>query len=94
MPILEPEVDIRSPDKAQSEELLKQNLLAGLESLPAGQQVMFKLSSKFADWTESTAARLGRGDSDSLKELADLFRSAADTGSVAELGAWLERQPD
>ena len=44
MPILEPEVDIKSPDKAKSEELLKQNLLEGLESLPAGQQVMFKLS--------------------------------------------------
>ena len=44
MPILEPEIDIKSPDKAQSEELLKQNLLEGLKTLPAGQQVMFKLS--------------------------------------------------
>ena len=44
MPILEPEVDIKSPDKAQSEELLKQNLLEGLKSLPANQKVMFKLT--------------------------------------------------
>jgi fructose-bisphosphate aldolase, class I len=44
MPILEPEVDIKSPDKAKSEELLKSALLEGLKSLPEGQQVMFKLS--------------------------------------------------
>ena len=36
MPILEPEVDIKSPDKAKSEELLKSALLEGLKSLPEG----------------------------------------------------------
>jgi fructose-bisphosphate aldolase class I len=44
VPILEPEIDINSPEKAQAEELLKAALLAGLEHVPGGQQVMFKLT--------------------------------------------------
>ena len=44
MPILEPEVNIKSADKAQIEELLRDALAKGLDALPAGQQVMFKLS--------------------------------------------------
>jgi fructose-bisphosphate aldolase, class I len=44
VPILEPEVDINSPQKAEAEALLKAALLAGLESIPDGQQVMFKLT--------------------------------------------------
>ncbi|MGH7467372.1 MAG: fructose bisphosphate aldolase [Longimicrobiales bacterium] len=44
VPILEPEIDIKSPDKAKSEELLKENLLAGLEGTPANQSVMFKVT--------------------------------------------------
>jgi fructose-bisphosphate aldolase, class I len=44
VPILEPEIDIHSPEKAQAEELLKQALLSGLERVPDGQQVMFKLT--------------------------------------------------
>ena len=44
VPILEPEVDINSPQKAEAEALLKTALLAGLESVPDGQQVMFKLT--------------------------------------------------
>ncbi len=43
MPILEPEINIKAPDKAAAEELLKAELLRGLESLPAT-QVMFKLT--------------------------------------------------
>ena len=43
MPILEPEVDIKSADKSKSEELLKGALLKGLESL-GSEKVMFKLS--------------------------------------------------
>jgi fructose-bisphosphate aldolase class I len=43
MPILEPEVDIKSVDKSKSEELLKDALLKGLESLGT-KKVMFKLS--------------------------------------------------
>lgn len=44
VPILEPEVDIKAPDKAQCEDLLKAELLAGLDSIPDGQQVVFKLT--------------------------------------------------
>lgn len=44
MPILEPEVNIKAADKAECETLLKAALLAGLDSLPEGQQVMFKLT--------------------------------------------------
>jgi fructose-bisphosphate aldolase, class I len=44
VPIIEPEINIKSSDKAQSEVLLRDALLAGLERVPDGQQVMFKLS--------------------------------------------------
>ena len=44
MPIIEPEVDIRSPQKQQAEDLLKAALLDGLAHLPADRQVMFKLT--------------------------------------------------
>ena len=44
VPIIEPEVDITSPDKARIEELLRDALMAGLDSVPDSQQVMFKLS--------------------------------------------------
>jgi len=44
VPILEPEIDIKSPEKAKAEELLKQALLSGLDQIPDGQQVMFKLT--------------------------------------------------
>ena len=44
VPILEPEIDIHSPEKAQAEELLKPALISGLDGVPDGQQVMFKLT--------------------------------------------------
>jgi len=44
VPILEPEIDIKSPEKAQAEELLKPALVSGLDRVPDGQQVMFKLT--------------------------------------------------
>jgi fructose-bisphosphate aldolase class I len=44
VPILEPEIDIHSPEKAKAEELLRQALLSGLEQVPNGQQLMFKLT--------------------------------------------------
>ena len=44
VPILEPEVDIHAPDKAEAEALLKKYLLEGLETIPEGQYVMFKLT--------------------------------------------------
>lgn len=44
MPIIEPEVDIRSPQKVEAEALLKAGILRRLERIPAGQQIMLKLS--------------------------------------------------
>jgi fructose-bisphosphate aldolase class I len=44
VPILEPEVDIKSPEKAAAEAKLKAALLRGLEELPGDHHVMFKLT--------------------------------------------------
>ncbi len=44
MPIVEPEVDIHCPDKAAAEKLLKSEILAQLDQLPARAQVMLKLT--------------------------------------------------
>lgn len=44
VPILEPEVDIRCPEKAQAEQLLKAAILQRLNELPVGQFVMLKLT--------------------------------------------------
>ncbi len=44
VPIIEPEVDINSPQKAASEELLKPSLLEHLDQLGEGQLVMLKLT--------------------------------------------------
>jgi fructose-bisphosphate aldolase class I len=49
VPILEPEVDIHSPSKAEAEALLKAAILARLEGHPADQPVMFKLTLPEAD---------------------------------------------
>ena len=44
IPILEPEVDINAPDKSAAEQMLLAALLKGLDRVPAGQQVMLKLT--------------------------------------------------
>lgn len=44
MPIIEPEVDINSPDKVECEKLLKQEIFAQLDKLPADTKVMFKVT--------------------------------------------------
>ena len=44
VPIIEPEVDIKSPQKAEAEALLKASILAHLEEQPASQPVMLKLT--------------------------------------------------
>ncbi len=44
VPIIEPEVDIHSPEKAATEVLLKETLLAHLDRLADGQDVMLKLT--------------------------------------------------
>src|SRR5437763_6960891 len=44
MPIVEPEVNIKSADRAQSDDLLLAAILEELDEIPEGQQVMLKLS--------------------------------------------------
>jgi fructose-bisphosphate aldolase class I len=49
MPILEPEVDIKSASKEQAEDMLKAAMVEQLNSLAEGQEVMLKLSIPSAD---------------------------------------------
>jgi len=44
VPILEPEITISIPDKAQAEDLLRDEITKHLETVPSGQRVMLKLS--------------------------------------------------
>jgi len=44
VPILEPEVDIHSPTKAEAEDMLKAEILTHLNALEPGQEVMLKLT--------------------------------------------------
>lgn len=44
VPIIEPEVDINSPEKAKAEEILKKELQANLDALSDNQNVMLKLT--------------------------------------------------
>jgi len=44
VPIIEPEVDIKSPQKAEAEALLRSELLAELDRQPTAQPVMLKLT--------------------------------------------------
>ena len=84
VPILEPEIDIHSPEKAKAEELLKQALLSGLDRVPDGQQVMFKLTLPETDgfYTE-------------LVEHAKVLRVVALSGGYSreEANARLSRNP-
>lgn len=44
IPIIEPEVDIHSPEKAEAEQLLHTSLLEHVDALPEGRQIMLKLT--------------------------------------------------
>ena len=44
MPIIEPEVNIKSPERAQADQILLEEILTALEALPDGRRVMLKLS--------------------------------------------------
>jgi len=44
VPIIEPEVDINSPEKAEAESILKREILAELAKQPADQPIMLKLT--------------------------------------------------
>jgi fructose-bisphosphate aldolase class I len=44
MPIIEPEVNIKSPERAEADRILLDEILNNLDAIPEGQQVMLKLS--------------------------------------------------
>ena len=44
VPIIEPEVDINSPTKAEAEDILHEEILSHLNALPADEKVMLKLT--------------------------------------------------
>ena len=44
MPIIEPEVNIKSPERAEADAILLEEILKNLDALPEGEQVMLKLS--------------------------------------------------
>jgi fructose-bisphosphate aldolase class I len=44
MPIIEPEVNIKSPERAEADAILLEEILKNLDALPDGEQVMLKLS--------------------------------------------------
>jgi fructose-bisphosphate aldolase class I len=44
IPIIEPEVNINAPDKAQAEDMLRDAIAQSVAAIPAGQQVMLKLT--------------------------------------------------
>jgi fructose-bisphosphate aldolase class I len=44
VPILEPEVNIKSPERAEADRILLDELLKGLDTLPGDERVMLKLS--------------------------------------------------
>ncbi|HEX9954841.1 MAG TPA: fructose bisphosphate aldolase [Allosphingosinicella sp.] len=44
MPIIEPEVNIKSPERAEADRILLEEILKALDALPEGRQVMLKLS--------------------------------------------------
>lgn len=44
VPILEPEIDIKAPDKREAEKMLRDALLEGIEKVPADQPIMLKIT--------------------------------------------------
>src|SRR5699024_7564210 len=44
MPILEPEVTITIEDKAEAEEIMREEIMRHLDAFPEGKQIMLKLS--------------------------------------------------
>ena len=59
VPIIEPEVDIHSPQKAEAEKMLKASILRHLDALPEGQPVMLKLTLQRPRHPPEGAARRG-----------------------------------
>jgi fructose-bisphosphate aldolase, class I len=84
VPIIEPEVDIHSPHKAEAEKLLKESILAHLDRIDEGQEVMLKLTLPEED-----------GDHGELLQHPRVLRVAALSGGYTreEANARLTRNP-
>lgn len=84
VPIIEPEIDIHSPEKGRAEDMLRSALLGELDMLGADQQVMLKLTLPEED-----------GHLTPLVEHPRVLRVVALSGgySRAEANARLARQP-
>jgi len=84
VPIIEPEVDIHSPEKAKAEALLKAAILRNLEGIPKGQQIMLKLTLPDKD-----------GFYDELVQHAKVLKVVALSGGYTreEANARLRRNP-
>ena len=84
VPIIEPEVDIHSPEKAKAEALLKAAILRNLEGIPKGQQIMLKLTLPDKD-----------GFYDELVQHAKVLKVVALSGGYTreEANARLKRNP-
>lgn len=84
VPIIEPEIDIHSPEKAAAEDMLRSALLGELDMLGADQQVMLKLTLPEED-----------GHLTPLVEHPRVLRVVALSGGYtrAEANARLARQP-
>lgn len=84
VPIIEPEIDIHSPEKAAAEDMLRSALIGELDMLGADQQVMLKLTLPEED-----------GHLTPLVEHPRVLRVVALSGgySRAEANARLARQP-
>ncbi len=84
VPIIEPEVDIHSPQKTGAEELVKSSLLKHLDGLDQGQEVMLKLTLPEQD-----------GDLSDLVQHPRVLRVAALSGGYTreEADARLGRNP-
>jgi fructose-bisphosphate aldolase class I len=88
VPIIEPEVDIHSTEKAACEALMKVEILKQLDALPAGQKVMLKLTlpekaSFYADLVahKNVARVVALSGGYSLEESCE--RLAANKGMIA-----------
>jgi fructose-bisphosphate aldolase class I len=74
VPIVEPEVDIRSPEKGEAEELLRDNIVERLGQLRADQYVMLKLSLPDIDDFYAALVSHPRGCESSPSQVATTVR--------------------
>ena len=94
VPIIEPEVDIKSPKKGEAEELLKAALLKGLDELDDDQKVMLKLTLPDTDpprrqtRSSSPAARTWSGVNITPNDESTTSNDSSAKGSASASASW------